>query len=106
MVDKRKLIGYYLKKGRVLKAYLKFNKRTKKYGKTRYSASKKKLRKGTRVYKKISTIPKSKTTKKNKQVIKKKMKFGYSAPFFGYPQPSVIRPQWSIPSYACQKYIR
>jgi hypothetical protein len=61
MTVKRKFIGYYLKNGRVLKAYLKYNNKTKKYSKTRYSASNTQLVKGTRVYKKKSTVPKQKS---------------------------------------------
>ena len=109
MVIKRKLVGYYLKKGRTLKAYVKFNKKTQKYGKTRYSGSNKKLRKGVRVYKKKSSIPKPKLKSKSKSKSKKvgrKNKFGFSAPFFGKIVPVAIRPQWSIPKYACQKYVR
>ena len=58
---KRKLIGYYLKNGRVLKAYLKYNNKTNKYGKTRYSGSNTELVKGTRVYIKKSTVSKQKS---------------------------------------------
>tara|TARA_B110000008_G_C16852920_1_gene517516 strand:- start:556 stop:873 length:318 start_codon:yes stop_codon:yes gene_type:complete len=105
MVIKRKLVGYYLKKGRTLKAYVKFNKKTQKYGKTRYTGSNKKLKKGIRVYKKKSSVPKLKSKSKTKKVVKKN-KFGFSAPFFEQLVPVAIRPQWSIPNYACQKYVR
>ena len=97
MVVKRKFIGYYLKKGRVLKAYVKFNKKTKKYGKTRYSASNKKLIKGTRVYKKKSTVPKPKPKKVTKSK-SRKLKFGMTPPS-SPRQPSPRQPQFDNPLF-------
>lgn len=107
MVESRKAIGYFISKNRCLKAYVKYNAKTKKYSKTRYNSKGKPIKKGTRVFKtkddcnkKIKLMQKKEKLKKQKPKREKsrKNKFGQekdicynSAPYFGTLVP-VISP--------------
>ena len=98
-----KHIGYYISKGKCLKAYVKLNKKTNKYSKKRVNYKGKSLKKGCKLYKTKSKCMKKlksmkKTKKQNKKtkkkVNKKKNKFGectYSVPFFGQFVPTVAK---------------
>lgn len=110
MVKSRKAIGYYISKGKCLKAYVKYDAKKKKYSKKRYNSKNNELKK-IKVYKKKSECKakilklkqkKVKLTKprKVKKITKpKKNKFGNPnnemctnyAPYFGNLIP-VISP--------------
>tara|TARA_Y100000022_G_C13138317_1_gene323745 strand:- start:299 stop:733 length:435 start_codon:yes stop_codon:yes gene_type:complete len=108
MVKSKKAIGYYISKGRCLKAYIKYDAKKKKYSKKRYNSKNEELKK-VKVYKKKSdckkkimklkkTKDKGKKEKKQKKVKnQKRNKFGNVnnemctnyAPYFGSLVPVV-----------------
>ena len=117
MVNKRKQVGYYVSNNRCLKAYVKYNPKTKKYSRVRYNSKNEELKR-VKVYKKksecVNKIKKLKELKNKKGQNKKeknkkeqnkklkKLKFGFglglgldsktcynSAPFFGTDVPSI-----------------
>lgn len=102
MVESRKAIGYFISKNRCLKAYVKYNAKTKKYSKTRYNSKGEPIEKGTRVFKtkddcnkKIKLMqkkekPKREKSRKNKFGQEKDICYNY-APYFGTHVP-VISP--------------
>lgn len=79
MVKSKKVIGYYISKGRCLKAYVKYDAKKKKYSKKRYNSKNEELKK-VKVYKKKSDCKKKliklkeKKQKENKKVKKEKKK--------------------------------
>jgi hypothetical protein len=113
MADKKK-IGYYVSRGKCVKAYKLQNPKTKKYTGKRVSESGRKLKEGTRVFKTkalcmkyIAKKEKSKAKKVSSKPVKKRAKkvakklrmnkFGqcaYSVPYFGGMVPSVGK-YWS-----------
>ena len=114
----KKKIGYFISKGKCVKAYLmvKINKRTGKKSVKKVNYSGKTIRKGTKIFKKkfdcLKRLRKSKKTKKAKKTKRKsvkkrspkrtkKSKFGekncyYNVPYFGTMCPSVAK-TWSGP---------
>lgn len=99
MVNKRKQIGYYISNNRCLKAYVKFNPKTKKYSRVRYNSKNEELKR-IKVYKKKSECVNKIKKLKEKNKKQKKLKFGFglksetcynSAPFFETKVP-VISP--------------
>lgn len=107
MVNKRKQVGYYVSNNRCLKAYVKYNPKTKKYSRVRYNSKNEELKR-VKVYKKksecvnkikkLKELKNKKQNKKEKNKKQKKLKFGFgldsktcynSAPFFGTDVPSI-----------------
>lgn len=71
MVKSKKAIGYYISKGRCLKAYVKYDAKKKKYSKKRYNSQNKELKK-VKVYKKKSDCKKKLMKLKEKKLKKLK----------------------------------
>ena len=133
MALKRKQVGYYCKKGRVLKVYHVYNKKTKKYTRRNMTGSNKKLSTKYRVFKtkkaavdylkkmkrkaaKKSKAKKSKAKKTikrkspvRKSTAKKSTKFGqsscyYEVPYFGTMVPSIAKNVSGTPGTGLSSY--
>jgi len=109
MAIKRKQIGYYISKGKCLKAYNIYSKETNKYSKKRRTGNGRKLSKNVKIFKKKSDCLKKIKNLENKKSPKRKSpkrktKFGsddcgLNAPWFGnmIPQNPLVNWKWPSP---------